>query len=166
MEDYVPYQCNTPDCTNRGAQRECRQCNIQHSHGMVHLEKEYKGREDFDFVSYAWYLCHECSEVEQWSVVGVQQNGIPDMDTGQASGLNAIQILYYVRDVSTKLRPNSMIQKSGSGTWKTTGILDNFFPLDPHITCFYIDSVRVFFVRNFFVAFFKNHMTSCLSQNC
>ena len=56
-EDQRNFKCNI--CGNIGVRQLCREHNMVHGHGMVHLKKEYK-----DGV-FAWWLCSKCAEKEQ-----------------------------------------------------------------------------------------------------
>ena len=55
-EKVKPYQCNM--CKNMGLRQFCYEHKIYHGHGMVHLDKEYKGMK-------AWWLCNVCAERER-----------------------------------------------------------------------------------------------------
>ena len=55
-EKVKPYQCNM--CKNMGLRQFCYEHKTYHRHGMVHLDKEYKGMK-------AWWLCNVCAERER-----------------------------------------------------------------------------------------------------
>jgi len=57
MDELPVYKCNI--CSNIGLRLLCREHQMIHGHGMVHLEKEYKNG------TYAWWLCNACGEREQ-----------------------------------------------------------------------------------------------------
>ena len=53
----LQYRCNM--CERMGMRQLCKEHRQVQGHGMVHLEKEYKGG------SFAWWLCNACAEREQ-----------------------------------------------------------------------------------------------------
>jgi hypothetical protein len=48
----MSYKCNM--CDNMGLRQNCNEHKKVHGHGMVHLEKTYKGMN-------AWWLCNACA---------------------------------------------------------------------------------------------------------
>ena len=56
-EDQQIFKCNI--CGNIGMRQLCREHNMVHGHGMVHLKKENKEG------VFAWWLCSKCAEKEQ-----------------------------------------------------------------------------------------------------
>jgi hypothetical protein len=45
-------------CGGIGLKQMCKEHRAFHGHGMIHLQKKYKGM-------HAWWLCNACAEKEQ-----------------------------------------------------------------------------------------------------